>query len=107
MSGYLLTPLARTDIFAIWTYLAERNAFAADRVEEAIYAVCTLLAKNPFLGHPRPDLTARLVRFWTSMPYPNYTLIYRPETKPLQVIAVLHSKRNLQRILSERPESRS
>ncbi len=53
-------------------------------------------------GHSRPDLTARALRFWTLTRYPNYTVAYRPETAPLQVIAVLHGKRSIQRILKER-----
>jgi plasmid stabilization system protein ParE len=49
-----------------------------------------------------PDLTARALRFWTLKRYPNYIVVYRPGTNPLQVIAVLHGKRNLRRILKER-----
>lgn len=37
MSAYVLTPLARTDIFNIWSYIADDNEVAADRVEQAIY----------------------------------------------------------------------
>ena len=29
-------------------------------------------------------------------------IVYRPETVPLQVIAVLHAKRDLRRVLEER-----
>ena len=55
MSGYALTPLARADIFDIWSYIADDNEDAANRV------------------------VSRLTR------YPNYTVVYRPETSPLQV----------------------
>jgi antitoxin ParD1/3/4 len=103
MSGYALTPLAKSDIFDIWSYIAEENQNAADRVEQAIYDACAFLADGPLRGHPRPDLTARPVRFWTLTRYPNYTVVYRPETAPLQIVAVLHGKRNIQRILTERP----
>jgi plasmid stabilization system protein ParE len=54
-------------------------------------------------GHSRPDLTNRSVRFWTLTRYPNYTIVYRPETTPLQVVAVLHGKRNARRLLRNRP----
>ncbi len=103
MSGYALTPLAKADIFDIWSYIAEENQNAADRVEQAIYDACAFLADGPLRGHPRPDLTVRPVRFWTLTRYPNYTVVYRPETAPLQIVAVLHGKRNIQRILTERP----
>lgn len=103
MSGYVLTPLTRADIFDIWSYIAEDSEHAADRVEQAIYDACAFLADGPLRGHTRPDLTPRALRFWTLSRYPNYTVVYRPETAPLQIVAVLHGKRNLRRILKGRP----
>jgi plasmid stabilization system protein ParE len=103
MSDYALTALAKTDIFDIWSYIAEHNQNAADRVEQAIYDACDFLAEGPLRGHLRPDLTPRPVRFWTLTRYPNYTIVYLPETAPLQIIAVLHGKRNIPRILRQRP----
>ena len=54
-------------------------------------------------GHTRPNLTPRILRFWTLTRYPNYTVVYRPDTAPLQIIAVLYGKRNIRRILKQRP----
>jgi antitoxin ParD1/3/4 len=102
MSGYVLTPLAKADIFDIWAYIAQNNEQAADRVEQAIYDACAFLAEGPERGHTRPDLTTRPLRFWTLTRYPNYTVVYRPETAPLQIVAVLHGKRNIPRLLQER-----
>ncbi len=102
MSGYALTPRAKADIFDIWSYIATDSKNAADRVEQAIYDACAFLAEGQLRGHSRPDLTARTLRFWTLTGYPNYAVVYRPETAPLQVVAVLHGKRNLRRILKER-----
>jgi plasmid stabilization system protein ParE len=34
--------------------------------------------------------------------FPNYIVVYRPETVPLQVVAVLHGRREIQRVLKER-----
>lgn len=102
MSAYVLTPLAKADIFDIWAYIAENNEPAADRVEQAIYDACAFLAEGPLCGHTRPDLTSRPLRFWTLTRYPNYTVVYRPETAPLQIIALLHGKRNIPRILKQR-----
>jgi plasmid stabilization system protein ParE len=103
MSGYVLTPLAKADIFEIWAYIAEDSESAAGRVEQAIYDACTFLAEGPLRGHTRRYLTARPLRFWTLNRYPNYTIVYRPDTAPLQIIAVLHGKRNIRRILKQRP----
>jgi plasmid stabilization system protein ParE len=102
MSGYVLTPLAKADIFEIWSYIAEANENAADRVEQAIYNACAFVAESPMCGHSRRDLTARALRFWTLTRYPNYAVVYRPETSPLEIVAVLHGKRNIRRILKQR-----
>jgi plasmid stabilization system protein ParE len=103
MSVYALTPLAKADIFDIWSYIANDSEEAADRVEQSIYDACAFVAEAPLRGHSRPDLTTRSLRFWTLTRYPNYTVVYRPETVPLQVVAVLHGKRNVRRILKQRP----
>ena len=92
MSGYALTPLAKADIFDIWSYIAEGSQDAAGRVEQAIYDACAFLAEGPLRGHSRPDLTTRPLRFWTPTRYPNYTVVYRPDTAPLQIVAVLQAK---------------
>jgi len=102
MSGYVLTPLARADIFDIWAYVAEDSEDAANRVEQAIYDACAFAAEGPLRGHSRPDLTNRSLRFWTITRFPNYAIVYRPETAPLQVVAVLHGKRNIRRVLRQR-----
>jgi|SRR5580700_4855686 plasmid stabilization system protein ParE len=103
MSVYTLTPLAKADIFHIWSYIADDNENAADRVEQAIYDACAFVAEAPLRGPSRPNLTTRSLRFWTLTRYPNYTIVYRPESVPLEVVAVLHGKRNVRRILKQRP----
>ncbi|MEZ5355479.1 MAG: type II toxin-antitoxin system RelE/ParE family toxin [Bryobacteraceae bacterium] len=102
MSGYALTPSARADIFEIWSYIAEDNEDAADRVEQAIYEACAFVAEEPLRGHTRTDLTSFPVRFRTLPRYTNYAVVYRPGTAPLQVIAVLHWKRQTARLLRQR-----
>ena len=102
MSDYDLTTLAKADIFAIWVYIAEHNEDAANRVEQAIYDACKFVAESPLRGHGRKDLTKRALRFWTLTRYPNYTIVYRPEAAPVQVVAVLHGKRDVNGILKAR-----
>lgn len=103
MSTYVLTPLARADIFQIWSYIASDNKLAADRVEQAIYEACDFISRGPMRGHIRPDLTPQPVRFWNLVRYPNYAIVYRPEIVPVQIIAVIHGKRDIRRLLKERP----
>jgi len=40
------------------------------------------------------------VRFF---PVYSYLIVYRPATKPLQVVAVLHGRRDVEKILRQRP----
>jgi hypothetical protein len=54
------------------------------------------------MGIKRLDITPFAVRFWTVTKFPNYVIVYRPETVPLQVIAVLHNNRNLKEVLRSR-----
>jgi len=54
-------------------------------------------------GAKRRDITPLPVRFWTVPKYPNYVIVYRPDTIPLQVVAVLHGKRDLKETLETRP----
>jgi plasmid stabilization system protein ParE len=102
MSDYDLTALAKADIFEIWASIAGDNEDAAGRVEQAIYNACKFVAESPSRGHSRKDLTSRALRFWTLTRYPNYTIVYRPEANPVQVVAVLHGKRDVRRILKNR-----
>lgn len=99
MPRWQFTPHAVDDLFEIWSYIARESPAAADRVEEAIYLACDFLAGSPLIGSPRKDLTTLPVRFWLVPPYPNYFIIYNPETKPLQIIRILHGARDIPSIL--------
>jgi plasmid stabilization system protein ParE len=101
-SLFQLTPQAVEDLDAIWWTIAEDNPDAAERVETEILATCQRLARHPRIGTKRKDVTMLPVRFWTITKFPNYVIVYRPETDPLQVVAVLHGKRALKDVLEER-----
>ena len=96
------TPQAVEDLDTIWHTIAEDNQDAADRVEREILGACHRLAKHPRIGTKREDITPLPVRFWTVTKYPNYVIVYRPDNDPLQVIAVLHGKRELKEVLEGR-----
>ena len=102
MSVYALTPLAKADIFDIWCYIADDSEDAADRVEQAIYDACAFVTEAPARGHSRPDLTTRSLRFWTVTRYPNYSYVYRRRRFPLEIVAVMHGKRNIRHVLKQR-----
>jgi toxin ParE1/3/4 len=91
MSGFVLHPEARKDLDEIWEYGAADNLDAADRVLEEIYEAIQSLVPFPYIGHIRPDLTARPVRFQSVR---DYVIAYAPDEKPLAIIAVLHARRS-------------
>ena len=99
MSGYRLTPTAENDLFEIWCYIAQDSTDAANRVEEAIHDACRLLARSPYAGQLRPDLSRRALRFWTVSPFKNYVVIYDPDTRPLRIFRILHGARNIRVLL--------
>ena len=102
MSALRSDASCKSRYFSPLVYVAEDSEDAANLVEQAIYDACAFVAEAPARGHSRPDLTTRSLRFWTLTRYPNYTIVYRPETAPLQVVAVLHGKRNARHILKQR-----
>jgi len=57
------------------------------------------LAGTPGAGHWRRDLTDEPVRFF---PVYSYLIVYLPETKPLQVVAILHGHRDVEQLLGDR-----
>lgn len=52
MSRLELTRSALADLDELWTYIAEDNAEAADRVISAILDACALLAEGPWSAIP-------------------------------------------------------
>ena len=100
-SAHQLTPRALSNLGDIWNYVAADNVKAANRVESAILSACTNLARHPLLGSKRTEITPLPVRFWTLSRFPNFIVLYRPETKPLQVVAVLRGKRNIKAVQEE------
>jgi antitoxin ParD1/3/4 len=91
MSEFVLHPAACKDLEEIWEYIAADSLDAADRIREEIYETIQSLVPFPHVGHSRPDLTMRPLRFQVVR---DYVIAYAPDEKPLAIIAVLHGRRN-------------
>jgi plasmid stabilization system protein ParE len=100
-SNFRLTPRAINDLEAIWNFIGEDNPDAADDVLSAIFDSCESLMRHPLLGAKRAEVTSLPVRFWAVTRFSNYIVVYRPDAKPLQVVAVLHGRRDIRVILQE------
>jgi plasmid stabilization system protein ParE len=98
---FQLTPQALNHLSDIWDYIAEDNLSAANRVESAILSACNRLARNPMIGSKRSEITPLPVRFWTVTRFPNYIVVYRPDTRPLQIVAILRGMRNIKALLED------
>jgi plasmid stabilization system protein ParE len=98
---YQLTPRELDDLSDIWEFIAEDNESAANRVESAILSACESLARHPMLGSKRSEITPLPVRFLTVARFPSFIVVYRPDTEPLQVVAVLHGKRDIKTLLQD------
>ena len=99
MRRYQFTSQAADDLFEIWSYIARDSGEAANRVEDAVYEACAFLSEGPSRGKSREDLTKLPLRFWTLQAYPNYIIVYDPNTDPLQIIRVLHGARDIAEVL--------
>jgi plasmid stabilization system protein ParE len=97
---FVLAPQAALDLVEIWRHIKQRNSLEmADRVESAIRQKFTLLAQVPGAGHRRSDLTTEDVKFFTVY---SYLIVYRPRSKPLQIVSILQGRRDVEHLLQER-----
>lgn len=97
---YVLAPEAALDLVQVWRHIKKQSSERiANRVESAIRDQIVFLATNPGAGHWRKDLTDEAVKFF---PIYSYLIVYRPDTKPLQVVAILQGRRDVEQILKDR-----
>lgn len=100
MSRFVLTSQAEFDLVAIWDFIARDSAAQANRVIAKIERALQTLASHPEMGHIREEWADRRHRFW---PVYSYIVMYRPKTRPLQVLRIISGYRDLVELLSERP----
>jgi plasmid stabilization system protein ParE len=97
---YVLAPEAALDLVRIWRYIKDNAGLEmAEQVESVIREKIAYLAERPGGGHWRKDLTEQPVKFFSIY---SYLVVYRPETKPLQVTAILHGRRDVEEALRDR-----
>ncbi|SRR5882672_7800195 len=97
---YVLAPEAAADLVQIWRYIKKQSsAEMADRIESAIRDKIVFLAGSPGAGHWRKNLTDQAVKFFSVY---SYLIVYRPDTQPMQVVSILHGRRDVEQILKDR-----
>ena len=99
MKRYILSPQATQDISAIRSYLVEVGGVRAARyVVREIKKNLDFLSRTPGAGHSREDLTAVDIKFWSVF---SYLIVYNPVTRSLEIVRVLHGRREVEAILAE------
>jgi len=99
MKAFRLTPRAKRDLSSLLTSLAEGSPQAARQVGKKIRGAFADLARSPGIGHYREDLLNRRYRFWTVY---SYVIAYAWEERPVEIVAVVHGARELNRFLAPR-----
>jgi antitoxin ParD1/3/4 len=99
-SHYDVSAEAQNDLFEIWERIADDSVTLANRIEDEFHELFVSLGRMPGQGHTRKDLTHRPVLFF---PLYSFLVVYQPDVRPVRIMAVLRGKRNLKRILKERP----
>ena len=99
MRAYVVAPDSEDDIKQIWRYLlGEAGLAVANQIQGELVDTFEGLADFPGKGHKRPDLTSLDVRFFSVY---QYMIVYR-QTTLVEIVAVLHGKRNVRRLLKTR-----
>ena len=91
------SPQSEADLEAILEYLHQNQPALAERFATAFYEKGQALARFPEMGRPRPELAPNLR---STLVHP-YVLFYRVEGETVQIVRILHGKRDLRRIIQE------
>lgn len=93
----VLTKSARVDLQEIDSWIAAYNIEAADALQARLKQIFALLARHPEAGRRRADLSPEL----RSFPVGNYVLYYKLLDRRVNVLRILHGKRDAHRILKQ------
>jgi antitoxin ParD1/3/4/toxin ParE1/3/4 len=93
---FVLSRQALDDLDQIWFHLMQDSIDAADKVERELRQAIRLLGERPEIGHRREDLTDLPVKFW---PVYSYLIVYDSEKRPIEIVRVLHSARDVPGLL--------
>lgn len=89
---YRVSGRARLDLIEIWRYIATDNESAPDRFIDLITRRFELLGENPYAGRSRDELRPG----YRSFPVGQYVVFYRLSESRVQIMHVLHGKRDLE-----------
>jgi toxin ParE1/3/4 len=91
MSSYRYSSDANSDIEEIALYIFDLNPVAAHRFLDSLEEACEILAEQPLIGRPRPELGEGL----RSFPVGNYLIFYTPALDGIDIVRVIYGGRDL------------
>jgi len=91
MKKIFYTEKAQQDLISIWSYIAEDNHYAADKILDLIYEKCKILAENPHIGQSRDDIAVNMRYF----PIKNYLALYQINCDGVEIVRILHGSMDL------------
>jgi plasmid stabilization system protein ParE len=91
VTEYGLHPEALLELDEIWDFIRNDSVDSADRLIAEIHSAINTLLSFPVMGHKRPDLTSRPLRFILVR---QYLIAYALDEPVLWVIAVFHGRRS-------------
>lgn len=94
MPRFVRSQLAKRDILEIWDYICDDNMAAADALLDRFEARFRGLAQFPLSGRERPELGRNL----RSVPEGEYLIVYRPIDDGVEIVRVIHGKRDFQKL---------
>lgn len=97
MPRVVLAPAAGRDLVEIHDYIARDSPAAARRLVDRPEAKVKRLAASPAIGRRRDDLLPGL----RSLAVRSYVIFYRARPDGIEVVRVLHARRDIEGILGE------
>ena len=102
MNRFFISPDATGDIDEILDYIDQLPIGPGERVVDELQAMILNIAAQPYLGAPHSYLTRLIGHEARSRVVGPYRIFYRLKSSHPEIIAVLHSARDIRGILSVR-----
>ena len=94
MSTVVVRPRALADLAEIWAYIAADSPDQADAFVDLVDSKFQALSRRPGVGRRRPELSSHI----RSLAVGRYVVFYRPLSRGIEVVRVLHGSRDIESI---------
>lgn len=96
MLGYVLSPLARTDLDEIWTHsVGQWSEAQAERYVRAIQSTIEVVVDNPGLGRACDDIRPGYFKILSG----SHVIFYKRTRTKIDIVRILHQRMDIGRHL--------